>query len=147
MKRRNVLLGSAAVGTSVLALFGLESLLNADSDSEGSDDEVRVNRISAMNGHDEPHDLTLVVQYDGNEIHDEQFRLGTSGDAESAAIEALPTEPGVYHVTATLEDGQTVRVEPEYYAGRDCADRFLVTIDADGNLGPFLSAYCTEQSN
>lgn len=146
VNRRNLILGVAAAAASLAALLRLDSIFDVLVRPPPSKGTLKIDSIGVVNDHDEPHELALTVRYDGDQIHSEQYDLGTSPDAQTASIEDLPTEAGAYQLKASLSDGQTSRLVPKYYADEDCAESVIVLVNSDGHLSPFFIEPCQQQS-
>lgn len=147
MKRRTVILGSAAAGASVAAGLALDSVLNPPSGTNPAERTLQIDRIVVVNDHHEPHELGLTVRYDGEKVLDEHAKLGTAQADQSAAFDSLPAGAGEYRLKASLEDGQTSQLSPEYYPEYSCAESAVVMVNSDGNLSPFFTEPCQTDSS
>ena len=141
-----MILGGVAVGASIATGLALESVLTPPSRLNSSKEPLKIGSIVALNDHHQPHELTLTVRYNGEEIRNERQRLGTSPDDQSVAFDALPAEAGEYYLDASLDDGQTSRLSPEHYPDYTCAESVVVMVNSDGYLSPFLTGPCQEES-
>lgn len=126
--------------------MALSSALNSNPSSSPSQERLKLNNIVVVNDHDHPHEVTLRVQYDGEEIINERCSLGSSQAEQSIAFEDLPTDSGEYELEASLTDGQTSKLTPEHYPDYDCADSAVIMVNSGGNLSPFLTEPCQRDS-
>lgn len=146
MKRRNVILGGAAAGASLVAALRIAPHLPENLRSSPTSQAIEIHSVGARNDHDQPHTLSLTIKYDGEEIHSQEYTLGTTDAERRFSIDDLPEDAGEYEVTAALDDGQSTTLDPEDYTQFDCAESAFVLIEPDGRLTTFLIEPCNPAS-
>lgn len=146
VKRRDVILGGAAAGVSLAAALRIAPHLPDNLRSSSTNQTLEIHSIGARNDHDEPHTLSLTINYEDEEIHSQEYTLNTTGAERRFSVDDLPEDPGQYEVTLALDDGQSSTLDPENYAQFDCAESAFVLIEPDGRLTTFFVEPCNAAS-
>jgi len=131
-----------AAGISATTGLVLDTVLQNNSRSSSSKAVLQLKNIVVVNAHDEPHEVSLQVQYDGKVIINERRSLGTSRAEQSVAFGDLPPESGEYQLTASLQDGQVSQLTPKHYPEYDCAGSAVIMVSSQGELSPFFTEPC-----
>ena len=142
VKRRRLLFGVAAAGTSLAVATRLQSVLTSpERELPPTVGEIQTGGVGVVNRDSEPHAVTLSVWFDGDPVHRQDYRVGTTPGDRSVFVDDVPAEAGEFRVTVEM-DGETAELRPPYRTDVSCTTEIFAFIERTGRLSSFFFVPC-----